>query len=180
MTLKNLRIGLDIDDTLATFFDTYKEYFNTKKYPSRLKEHNITKNVVRILKFDRDFWLNLPVKNRITFVPELYCTSRVCNKAWTKEWLNRNMFPRRPVYQVFGHGMDKSRYIKGKVDIFVDDSLTNFIALNLSGIPCLLLDNGRNDWWEHDGRIFSLDKNEILEEYFRFKHRVLPHFEELV
>ena len=43
MTLKNLKIGLDIDDTLADFINSYKEYFNTNKYPSRLKEHNITK-----------------------------------------------------------------------------------------------------------------------------------------
>lgn len=180
MTLQNLRIGLDIDDTLADFFSTYQEYFNTKKYPSRLKEHNITKNVVRILKFDRDFWINLPVKNRISFTPELYCTSRVCNKNWTKQWLRLNQFPSSPVYQIFGHGVNKAKLIKGKVDVFVDDSLINFQLLNMSGIPCLLLDETDSKPWDYDGKIYSLDINEILEEYFLFKHKVLPYFRELI
>ena len=180
MTLKNLRIGLDIDDTLACFFDAYKVYFNTKKYPYRLKERNITKNVVRVLKFDRNFWIDLAVKNRITFVPELYCTSRVCNKLWTKEWLKRNNFPNSPVYQIYGHGVNKAKYIKGKVDIFIDDSVLNFEMLNASGVPCLLLDAPHNQHWGHGGRIYSLNLDEILEEYFLFKHSVLPHFKELI
>lgn len=180
MTLKNLRIGLDIDDTLANFIDSYKEYFNTKKYPHRLKDHNITKNVVRVLKFDRDFWINLPVKNQINFKPELYCTSRVCNKLWTKRWLQMNNFPNSPVYQIFGHGTNKAKLIKGKVDIFVDDSLINFTLLNLSGVPCLLLDTKGTKDWDYNGKIHSLNLNEILEEYFLFKHKVLPYFQELV
>lgn len=180
MTLKNLRIGLDIDDTLADFFNSYKEYFNTQKYPSRLKEHNITKNVVRILKFDREFWTGLPIKNRISFVPELYCTSRVCNKAWTKQWLRINNYPPSPVYQIFGHGVNKAKFIKGKVDIFIDDSFINFKMLNLAGIPCLLLDETDSKDWDYNGKIYSLDRNEILEEYFLFKHKVLPYIRELL
>ena len=180
MILKNLKIGLDIDDTLADFFNSYKEYFNTKKYPNRLKDYNITKNVVRILKFDRDFWINLPIKNRISFVPELYCTSRVCNKNWTKRWLHINNFPPSPVYQIFGHGVNKAKLIKGKVDIFIDDSLINFMLLNMSGVPCLLLDDKNSKSWDYNGKIRSLDRNEILEEYFLFKHKVLPHFQELI
>ena len=180
MTLSSLRIGLDIDDTLANFTDSYKYYFNTKKYPHRLSEKNMTKNVVRVLKFDRNFWINLPIKNIINFVPELYCTSRVCNKEWTKRWLAENGFPKRPVYQIYGHGVNKAKFIKGKVDIFVDDSLMNFILLNQSGVPCLLLDTPTNRSWEHRGRIYSLERNEILEEYFLFKHAVLPNFQELL
>lgn len=180
MTLKSLRIGLDIDDTLADFFPEYQKYFNTKKYPHRLKEHNITKNVVRVLKFDRNFWINLPIKNVISFTPELYCTSRVCNKDWTKQWLRINNFPNSPVYQIFGHGVNKARLIKGKVDIFVDDSFINFKLLNMSGIPCLLLDQKGTKDWDYNGKIYSLELNEILEEYFLFKHRVLPYFKELI
>ena len=180
MTLKNLRIGLDIDDTLASFISSYKEYFKTDKYPSRLKEENITKNVVRILKFNRDFWVNLPVRNRITFIPELYCTSRVCNKEWTKRWLALHGFPKRPVYQIFGHGVNKARLIKGKVDMFVDDSIVNFKLLNAAGVPCLLLDEYDTKDWDYEGKVYSLDLNEILEEYFLFKHKVLPYFQELI
>lgn len=180
MTLKNLRIGLDIDDTLAAFIESYKEYFKVDKYPSRLKEKNVTKNVVRTLKFDRDFWINLPVRNSIAFIPELYCTSRVCNKRWTKQWLALNKFPNSPVYQIFGHGVNKARFIKGKVDIFVDDSIVNFKLLNSSGVPCLLLDEDNTKPWDYEGKVSSLDLNEILETYFLFKHKILPYFNELI
>ena len=180
MTSRNLRIGLDIDDTLADFINSYKEYFNTSRYPSRLKENNITKNVVRVLKFDRNFWVNLPIKNTISFIPELYCTARVCNKNWTKRWLVTHGFPKRPVYQIFGHGVNKAKLIKGKVDLFIDDSIINFELLNASGIPCLLLDQYNTKSWGLNGKIHSLDLDEILEEYSLFKHKVFPYFVELI
>lgn len=180
MTLSSLRIGLDIDDTLADFINSYRHYFNTKKYPYRLSEKHITRNVVRVLKFDRNFWINLPIKNVIDFIPELYCTARVCNKEWTKQWITQNGFPKRPVYQIFGHGVNKAKFIKGRVDIFVDDSLVNFTLLNQSGVPCLLLDTPYNQSWEYGGRVYSLNRNEILEEYFLFKHGVFPYFDELI
>lgn len=174
------KIGLDIDDTLASFFDRYKVYFDTKKHPARLKEPNVTKNVVRVLKFDRDFWLDLPVKHTCNFIPELYCTSRVCNKLWTKEWLRRNGFPNSPVHQIFGHKVSKVPRIKGKVDLFIDDSLHNFIDLNLAGIPCLLIDSEYNKWWKHSGRVHSLDINEILEVFNDFKNNEFPNFKDLI
>jgi len=175
-----LKIGLDIDDTLARFFDSYKEYFNTKKYPSRLKEPNVTKNVVRILKFDRDFWLNLPVKHTCNFEPELYCTSRVCNKDWSKKWLIDHGFPNRPVHQIFGHKVSKVPRVKGKIDLFIDDSMHNFIDLNLAGIPCLLIDSDNNQWWKHGGRIHSLDEEEILEVFNKFKNEEFLNFRDLI
>ena len=52
--------------------------------------------------------------------------------------------------------------------------------LNMSGVPCLLLDQKGNKGWEYNGVIHSLDRNEILEEYFLFKHKVLPYFHELI
>jgi len=174
------KIGLDIDDTLARFFDSYKEYFNTKKYPARLKEPNITKNVVRILKFDKDFWLNLPVKHTCNFIPTLYCTSRVCNKDWSKKWLLDNGFPNSPVHQIFGHKVSKVPRIKGKVDLFIDDSLHNFIDLNLSGIPCLLIDSEYNQWWKNGGRIHSLDIEEISEVFNDFKNHEFLNFADLI
>ena len=83
-------IWLDIVDCLADFWGAYCEYFDTACIPRMLEDSMITRNVQRILSKDRDFWLNLKVVNRPDFVPELYCTKRVNNKTWTKEWLSRN------------------------------------------------------------------------------------------
>lgn len=61
-----MRIGLDIDDCLADFWGAYCEYFDTDNNPKMLEDHIITRNVQRILKNDRDFWLNLKVKTDLT------------------------------------------------------------------------------------------------------------------
>ncbi len=80
--LENIRIGLDIDDCLADFWGAYIARFGQPK-----SDFEITKNVERILKNDRNFWLNLPKLRDLDFEPTLYCTKRVNNKAWTKKWL---------------------------------------------------------------------------------------------
>jgi hypothetical protein len=63
---------------------------------------------------------------------------------------------------------NKATMIKGRVDVFVDDSISNFIKLNLSGVPCLLIDQPDNQSWGPIGRIYSLNKEEILDAYNLF------------
>ena len=82
-----LRIGLDIDEVLCDFFNSYIKRFGTPK-----TDYEITKNVHRKLSTDRNFWLTLPKLRDIDFVPELYCTKRVNPKSWTKNWLHNNGF----------------------------------------------------------------------------------------
>ena len=163
-----LRIGLDIDDCLADFWGTYCKYFDTDNNPKMLEDHIITRNVQQILSKDRDFWLNLEVKNRPDFIPELYCTKRVNNKAWTKEWLRRNGFPDRPVYQmIYQHG-NKADMIKGRVDIFIDDSLSNVLKCQKSGLPALLFHTERTADFPMF-KVFSLNKDEIIDSYLFMK-----------
>lgn len=175
-----LRIGLDIDDCLCSWWESYCLYYKTDKNPQHLKEDRITKNVVRDLKFNRRFWLSLPVKNTLDFTPALYCTARVNNKEWSKRWLSDNGFPKSPVYQVYGHKVDKSRMLKGKVDVFIDDSVHNMIKLNLAGIPCLLYDTPRNRHWGDVGRIKSLDYETIKTSYEEFMNNHFDNFKSLV
>lgn len=162
------RIGLDIDDCLAGFWDAYCERFDTANNPHMLKDHIITRNVQQILSKERDFWLNLPVINRLDFIPELYCTKRVNNKAWTREWLRRNGFPDRPIYQmVYQHG-NKADMIKGKVDVFIDDSLSNVIKCQRSGVPALLYHTDRTVDFPMF-KVFSLNRTEIIDAYLFMK-----------
>ena len=151
-----LRIGLDLDDTLNEFMNPYLERFG---YPK--SDGEITKNVQQVLIKDRKWWINLPIKNKINFIPELYCTKRVCNKDYSKTWLKNNGYPNKPVYQVLYQHANKARYIKGRVDIFIDDSVSNFIQMNLAGLPCLLIASESNEKWGPYGKIYSLDKEEI-------------------
>lgn len=156
-----LRIGTDCDGCIDDFWNPYIERFGQPK-----SDTEITKNVHRKLINDKNFWINLPVIHKPNFDVILYCTKRTSSKTYLKQWLEINNFPIAPIYQVLYQKDNKARYIKGRVDVFVDDSIDNFISMNLAGVPCLLMDNPSN---EHLGpmlRIHSLQYEEIEDVYY--------------
>lgn len=158
-----MRIGLDLDDTVNSWWSEYLERFGPPT-----SDAEITYNVENVLRHDKDFWLNLPVIHRPDFEVELFCTKRVHSKKWTKEWLSiNNISPNAPVYQLLYQRGNKARLIKGKVDVFVDDSISNFIQMNLSGVPCLLMDSPNNKQWGPVGRVYSLKKKDIIRSYYK-------------
>ncbi len=150
-----LRISLDLDDTLADFLGPYYSRFGEPK-----NDYEITRNVFRKLRYDREFWTTLPVMDYINFVPEIYCTKRVNPKSYSKEWIRRNGFPIRPIYQMYYQHGNKADIIKGRCDVLIDDSISNVrMAIN-SGLPALLIDRPHNQG-DAMFRIYSLDIKEI-------------------
>lgn len=172
---RTIKIGVDLDDTCNFFYKCYLEKFGTPK-----NDYVITKNVTQVLSKDRNFWLNLPIKHKPDFEVTLYCTKRINPKSWTKTWIENNDYPTAPVYQVFCQTRNKADFIKGKVDVFIDDSISNFIAMNKAGLPCLLMDSENNQDWGPIGRIYSLDKDEIEEAFYLFKEFTFPNFTKLL
>lgn len=171
-----LRVGLDIDDTICAFMAPYLDRFGIPKNDSE-----ITRNVQRKLRTDRKFWLGLPVINRPNFNPALYCTKRIHPKVWTRRFLEDNNLPIAPIYQVYLQTASKVPKIKGRVDVFVDDSLSNFIDMNLKGLPCLLIDSPYNrEKWGSIARIYSLDIEEITDTYNVFSQTIFPNFREII
>lgn len=162
--IKQLRIGSDIDQVICDWATPFFKRFTPKN------DAHITWICGNKLAKDRDFWLNLPVIQRFeNFEPVLYCTKRSCCKHYSKEWLDDNNFPHKPVYQVFCQTDNKARYIKGRCDIFLDDSPRNVIQMNLSGIPTLLVDTPYNQDFGPILRIYSLNYYEIEEAYYLAK-----------
>jgi hypothetical protein len=157
-----LRVGFDLDDTIFGFSEGYLKRF--KHFPRY--DWAITRNVTNILIHERDFWVNLPVIRRPNFEPKLYCSSRVNRKAWTKKAIEINDLPNSPLFQVPGYHIPKSRYIKGRVDVFIEDSPHQWKSLNLAGIPCLLIDGRNNKEYGPLLKIYSLDYNEIEDAYY--------------
>ncbi|MGN0966192.1 MAG: hypothetical protein ACI4OP_01185 [Candidatus Coprovivens sp.] len=155
-----LKIALDIDQTIADFLNPY---YNRFGYTN--KDYKITKNVFRILRHDRKFWVNLPVIERINFDPILYCTKRVNNKNWTKEWLRVNNLPIKPIYQMYYQHGNKADMIKGRCDVLIDDSISNVEKAIQSGLPSLLIDRPHNRNVYSKYRIYHLDINEIEQAY---------------
>jgi len=157
-----LRVGFDLDDTIFGFSEGYLKRF--KHFPKY--DWAITRNVQNILINERDFWVNLPVIRRPNFEPKLYCSSRVNRKAWTKKAIEINNLPNSPLYQIPGYHIPKSKYIKGRVDVFIEDSPHQWKSLNLAGIPCLLIDGRNNKEYGPLLKIYSLDYNEIEDAYY--------------
>lgn len=176
MVSNKLRIGLDIDNTIADFDQAYISRF--KKWPNY--DWAISRNVEHILVHEREFWLNIPVLRRPDFQPKLYCSARVNKKVWSKKYLKDNGFPDAPLYQVPGYKLSKAKVLKGRVDVFVEDSIKNFKDLNSNGIPCLLIDSQTNQDWGPIGRIYNLDYNHIEETYNLFMDTIFPNFKSLL
>lgn len=171
-----LKISMDLDGCLCDFYGAYFERFGQPKTDSE-----ITRHVNGVLKTDKDFWLNLPVLNGLTWTPRQYTTARIIRKEWIKEYLEKEMFPKAPIYQIHGYGLSKYRKVKmGGCDLHIDDSLSVFKDLNRKGIPCLLLDSPFNQEWGPVGRIFSLKEEEIEEAYWLFKDTMFPYFKQLL
>lgn len=155
-----LRVGLDLDDTIFSFMDPYIKRFGNPK-----NDYDITKKVQRVLKKDKKWWLNQPLIRRPDFDVTLYCTKRIHSKSWTKQQIKLNNLPKAPIYQVYSQGKNKADVIKGRVDVFIDDSVSNFEAMNKSGLPCLLIDAPHNQHFQTKARIYSLKYKEIEETY---------------
>lgn len=170
------RISLDLDGTIVEFYNHYVSRFGTPK-----NDLEITKNVVGILRRDKNFWLSQPIINIPNFIPHCYCTARIISKELIKQQLTINNLPKAPVYQVRGVSLSKASQLRRSgAAVHIDDSLLVFLDLNKKGIPCLLLDAPNNQEWGPIGRIYSLDINEIEDTYHLFLDTMFPHFKELM
>ena len=98
----------------------------------------------------------------------------------TTYFLKKNNIPTAPIYQQWYQLGKKSTLIKGRVDVFIDDSIENMIELNLAGIPCLLMDSENNQDWGPIGRVFSLNHDHILETYELFMKTSFKNFKDLL
>ena len=148
--LNRPKIGLDIDEVLADWVGAWTKLHGQEVPETWNFDRNI-KEKFNILKEDKDFWLNMPVKTKpedIHFEPHCYITSRSIPKEWTEEWLDKNGFPTMPVYSVdFGESkVDVAK--ESGIDLFVDDRYENFVELNNAGICTYLFDSPHNQRYD--------------------------------
>ena len=157
--LKRPKIGLDIDEVLADWVGHWTKHHG-QEMPETWNFDRDIKSKFDLLKEDKEFWLNIPVKTKpqdIHFEPHCYITSRSVPIEWTKEWLDKNGFPTMPVYCV-GFGESKVEVAKASgIDWFVDDRYENFVELNNAGICTFLFDSLHNQRYNVGyKRLFSL------------------------
>ena len=127
-----LKVGSDIDGVLAGFWSEYVKRFGVTT------DNIITKNCENVLKYDKEFWTTLPLLRRPDFEFTLYCTKRVNPKSYIKEWIIKNDLPNVPIYRQICQCASKAPMIKGRVDVFIEDSVSNFLDLNKKGITSII------------------------------------------
>ena len=154
---KNLRIALDLDDTVFDFWNAYAELFPGKH---TLVDSTITKNVYK-LRHNKQFWENLDLLEKPNFEPHIYATKRINSKSYTKKCLNKHGLPIKPIYQMYYQYGNKADMIKGRCDILIDDSVSNVMKAINSGLPALIIDRPHNQTGSPLFRIYSLDIEEI-------------------
>lgn len=163
--IKKPNIYLDIDDVIFKWFEAFARRFNTKVLKSWSNSDLIVRRL-GIVAGEKDFWLNLPIKNMPNFVPKGYVSARGIPKSWTVESLRRNNIPGRSNVNQVNWGQSKLELLKQlKCDIFIDDKVSTFKELNKNGIFCLLMDAPHNQKTKTDKRIYDLDIDNIMRMY---------------
>lgn len=160
-----MNIYLDIDDVIFRWQEAYAKRFNTNVPKSFVKSNLMTRRL-NILTKEKDFWLNLPVKNVPNFQPKGFVSARGIPKAWTKQSLKMNNIPGRSnVHQVYW-GQSKLQLLKSlNCDIFIDDKPETFYECNRNGVFCLLMDADHNQKVRTKYRIYDLDIDKIMKKY---------------
>lgn len=155
----NLKVALDIDDCIASFYQNYEERFGPNN-----PNHIITRDVYS-LRNDKEFWEGLSVIDRPDFEPHIYCTKRINSKTYTKNWLKKNNFPNKPIYQMYHQNGNKADMIKGRCDVLIDDSYFNVKKCIESGLPALLITRSHNENIDTPYRVNSLKYKDIKSKY---------------
>lgn len=156
------KIGLDIDDVLADWMGAWCDKENIQTAPetwwfdSKIMDkiermsNSLSESNPVISELD-EFYLGLdrlvdPCD--IPFEPHCYITARPVDTVITTKWLEMHGFPIKPIYTVPQDSSKVEVAKKAGVEIFIDDSYTNFIDLTKNGITTYLFTTKQNKNFE--------------------------------
>lgn len=145
---RRMKIGFDIDEVLADWTQGWADAFGTNPRPT---SWSFDYRNAKLFKGDKAkleaIYSSLKRKiepEDLPFEPHCYITSRSIDEQVTKDWIERNGFPSRPVYTLpFGSSKVEAA-IKSGIDVFVDDNVDTFLELNAAGILTYLWDCPHN------------------------------------
>ena len=158
----SFNIILDIDDVVLQWQEAYAERFNTK-IPKSFRSSNLIKRRLEILTKEKDFWMNLTIKNKPNFQPSGFISARGIPKSWTVASLKKNGIPGRSNVHQVHWGQSKIELLKQfGCDIFIDDKYETFKECHDNGIFCLLMDAPHNKRYKTKYRIYDLDIKNII------------------
>ena len=150
-------VGCDLDDVIFDFTGSYEKRFNTKLSNYWNGDYNMSKNLEQ-LKDEKEFWVNMPVKNRPSFEVDYYITARSIPVEWTKEAIQKNNLPKAPVYSLPWNVSKIDTLKELGVDIMIDDKYSTFKECKENGIFCYLMNSDTNQHYNvSHHRIYDLN-----------------------
>ena len=157
-----MKIFLDIDDVIFNWYSDYADRFNCK-IPTKWDSSKIMAERLAILSKEKDFWMNLTIKNKPNFQPSGFISARGIPKSWTVASLKKNEIPGRSNVHQVHWGQSKIELLKQfGCDIFIDDKYETFKECHDNGIFCLLMDAPHNKRYKTKYRIYDLDIKNII------------------
>ena len=150
-------VGCDLDDVIFDFTGSYEKRFNTKLSDYWNGDYDMSSNLEQ-LKNEKDFWVNMPVKNRPSFEVDYYITARSIPVEWTEEAIQQNNLPKAPVYSLPWNISTIDTLKKLGVNIMIDDKYATFKECKENGIFCYLMNAASNQHYNvGHHRIYNLD-----------------------
>lgn len=133
----------DLDDVIFDFKGAYEAKFNTQVSDYWNGDYAMSDNLKQ-LQNDKEFWVNLPVKNHPSFEVDYYVTARSIPVEWTQEAIQKNNLPKAPIHSL-PWNVSKIDTLKSlHCDIMIDDKYSTFKECKESGIFCYLVDSSTN------------------------------------
>ena len=150
-------VGCDLDEVIFDFTGSYEKRSNTKLSNYWNGDYNMSKNLEQ-LKDEKEFWVNMPVKNRPSFEVDYYITARSIPVEWTKEAIQKNNLPKAPVYSLPWNVSKIDTLKELGVDIMIDDKYSTFKECKENGIFCYLMNSDTNQHYNvGHHRIYDLN-----------------------
>lgn len=166
-----MRIYLDIDDVIFYWQESYAARFQTN-VPKSWSKSKLMSRRLNQLTAEKEYWLNLPVKNYPDFQPNGFVSARGIPKTWTVESLKRNNIPGRSNVHQVNWGQSKVQLLKDLgCSIFIDDKYETFKECNKNGIFCLLMDAPHNKKYKTKLRINNLNIDTIKSMYIKYANQ---------
>jgi len=140
------RVYLDIDGVIADFEQHFLKYTNNELTPPTDWNDYRFRNDFHKVNEDDFFWLSIPKiiePSEMTYPIQGYVTSRPIGNDVIEAWLKNMGFPKCELINV-PHGEKKSAVLKDKCDVFIDDSIYNFMDCQSNGITCYLMTRPHN------------------------------------
>jgi hypothetical protein len=144
-------VYLDIDGVIAAFEEHFLERFGYAGQHANDWNDPIFRRNFEEISSDEKFWLTLPTLETpmdITYPIAGYCTSRSVPLELTRRWLDLHRFPTGNLISLKLGESKVEALKKVNCEVFIDDSIKNFVELQSSGILCFLKTRPHNTKYE--------------------------------